>query len=432
MTNRIPRRTFLASSAAGALCLSGMSPRFRKKEEQLRLACIGLGKRGDTNVSIILGENMVALCDVDEANLLPVVDRYPGSKAYVDYRELIEKETLDGIIISTPDHTHAPIALAAMNKGIHVYIEKPLSHNFQETRLIEKKAKETGLVAFMGNQHHATAGYRRAIELLEAKTIGQVKEVHAWTYRPSWQQGVKRPAEGALVPTTLKWDLWLGPAPSRPYHPVYHPVGWRGWWDFGGGALADMGPHLLDPVIWGLKLTSPTTVECKRSDDVSSDVAPSWSMVRFAFPARGDLGAMNIIWYDGGKQPSEEVLGTKQPPANGVMVIGETGKIFIPDLGRNPRVIPNTRGEQLPEPEVKVSLVRGHHQEWLEACRAKKPDPENFAIACRLTELCQLGNIAVRMGKKLKWNAENNQFENEPDANRLLARSYRKGWELPK
>jgi predicted dehydrogenase len=430
-TGSLKRRFFLGVAAASAFALTGQSPRFRPKEEQLRLGFIGLGKRGDTNTSIVLGENKVAFCDVDEAALRPVLDRHEGTKGYVDYREMLDKETLHGVVISTPDHLHAPIALAALNKGVNVFIESPIAHNFKEVRRIEAKAKEKGLVAWMGNQHLSSAGYRRAVELLETQTIGQVKEVHAWTYRPTWSQGVKRPADGSPLPAGLNWDLWLGPAAERPYHPVYHPNGWRGWWDFGGGALADVGPHLLGPVFAGLKLAAPNSIIVKHSGDVSAEVAPTWSKICFEFPARGELMGMKLFWYDGGQMPKPETHSMKQPPANGLIVIGEKGKLFIPDLGRSPKIINQLQSEPLVEPEVKVALVRGHHHQWIDACRDKKPDPEGLARACRLTELCQLGNIALRIGKTLKWNASKNEFEGNAEANKLLGRTYRKGWELP-
>jgi predicted dehydrogenase len=428
------RRSFLAASAASAIGLAGAGPRLMNKETQLRVACVGLGKRGEVNATITIGEQMVALCDVDEGLLLPWIDRFPGSKPYSDWRELIEKETIDALIISTPDHLHAHIALAAMNKGIHVYVETPVAHNMLEVRRLVKKAKEKNVVAFMGNQYHASAGYVRARELLDAKTIGEVKEVHAWTYRPSWAQGVKRPADGYPPPPKLNWDLWLGPSLERPYHPIYHPTGWRGWWDFGCGALGDMGPHMLDPIFWALKLDYPTTISAETSNDGNLDVAPSWSKVHFEFAARGDMPALKLTWYDGGQKPPAEILSPhyEQPPANGVMVVGELGRMFIPDLGRNPRVIPNTRGELLQEPELKATPSRGLHQEWLDACRTKQPNHDHFANCCKLTEICHMGNIAVKTGKKLEWSTQKNMFVNNPDANRLVRRAYRSGWELPK
>jgi predicted dehydrogenase len=395
---------------------------------------VGLGKRGEVNATINVGEQMVALCDVDENLLLPWVDRYPGSRPYVDWREMLDKEKLDALVISTPDHLHAHIALTALNKGMHVYIETPVAHNMLEVRRVEKKAKETGLVAYMGNQYHFSSGYTRARELLAAKTIGQVKEVHAWSYRPAWPQGVKRPEKVSPLPPKLNWDLWLGPAPVRPFHDIYHPTGWRGWWDFGCGVLGDMGPHLLDPVFFALQLDYPHTISAETSGDGSLEVAPSWSRVVFEFGPRGDLPPVTLTWYDREVKPPVELLAPhyENPPANGVMVVGELGRLFIPDFGRNPRVIPNTRGEVLPEPDHVATPARGHHQAWLDACRAGKPDHELFAMCCKLTEVCHMGNIAIKIGKKLNWSSAKNQFLGNLDATKLVRRPYRTGWDLPK
>jgi len=469
------RRKFLgASAAAGSLAFLGAAPPAGGLigERRIAVACIGTSNRGETNCIVMVGQDMKALCDVDEDRLLPMLEKYPSAKPFADWRELLDKTQLEALVISTPDHQHAPIALAAMKKGLHVYIEKPLAHNILEVRKIERMAKEKNLVAWMGNQHHAAAGYRRAIEHLEAGTIGPIKEVHAWTHRPStWAQGIKRPLDGALPPPNLDWDLWLGPAPERSYHMIYHPIGWRGWWDFGGGALADMGPHLIDPVFTGLKLHAPTSVTAECSNDGNDDVAPSWTSVKFEFPSRGDKPPVTLTWYDYDRRPPKELTPGFRLPLNGVLCIGELGKMFIPDLGGAPKIIPNNRGEPLPEPEQKVSLTRGHQQDWLEAIRTGKPNHNQFSEACRLTELCLVGNIAVRLckpdpasiekdekpadasakladtkkdiakkddgkpkiarlDKPLKWDVAKGEFDN-PTANKLLGRDYRKGWELP-
>lgn len=453
------RRRFLTTTAAAAssLALLGAAPRQSLlNQRRIAVGCIGTAGRGETNCIVMVGQDVRALCDVDENHLKPRIEQYPTAKTFADWREMLDKVELEAVVISTPDHLHAPIALAAMNKGLHVYIEKPLAHNIQEVRKIEAMAKKKGVVAWMGNQHHVAAGYRRAIEHLEAGTIGPIKEIHAWTNRPSsWAQGIKRPLDGSPVPSNLNWDLWLGPAPERSYNPIYHPVGWRGWWDFGGGALADMGPHLLDPVFTGLKLGAPATVTADVSIDPGTDpndVAPSWTIVKFEFPARGKAPPVTLTWYDGDQNrnphPPKEAAGAVRVPMNGVMCIGELGKMFIPDLGKAPTIIPNDRAEPLPEPEQKVTLTRGYQQDWLDACRNGKPRMDLFSEACRLTEVCLVGNIAVRLARRvpdekdaegkpiarlakpLKWDSAKGQFDS-PHANKLLGRTYREGWELP-
>jgi predicted dehydrogenase len=424
------RRTFLAASAAvGSAAFLGAAPA-KKEERRIAVGCIGVANRGETNCVLMVGQDVRALCDVDQKHLNGMSERFPAAKPFADWREMLDKVELEAVLISTPDHHHAPLALAAMKKGLHVYIEKPVAHTIEEVRKIEALAKEKNVVAWMGNQHHVSAGYRRAIEYLEAGTVGPIKEIHAWTSRPTWIQGVKRPSEGSPVPPDLSWDLWLGPAPERAYNPIYHPVQWRGWWDFGGGTLADFGSHLLDPVFSGLKLQAPTSVSATVSETGNDDTAPEWSIVKFEFPATGAQPACTLTWYDGGNRPAPEMMPNVRMPMNGVLCVGEKGKLFIPDLGRPPRVFSNMRGEVLPEPEQKVALTRGHQQDWLAACREGKPNQALFSEACRLTELCQVGNIAIRMKKPLKWDAARGTFD-LPEANQLLRRTYRKGWELP-
>lgn len=440
----IDRRQFLAAAAASSaaalggtsLHASGQETRPRRgrliDERRLAVASFGVGGRGETNTILMVGQEIKALCDVDDNFLTSMGIRYPNSKPYFDWREVLDKVELEAVVVSTPDHQHAPIALAAMKKGRHAYIEKPLARTIAEVRQIEALAKEKNLAVWMGNQHHVSAGYHRAIELIEANTIGTIKEVHVWTNRPSWLQGkeVKLPLAAEMPPDTLKWDLWLGPAADRPYNHLYHPVTWRGWWDFGGGPLADMGPHLLDPIFTALKLNSPVTITPETSGDGNEHVGPTWSILRFQFPARGELPELSVTWYDAGKKPPAQLAGRMRLPMNGTICVGELGKLFIPDLGRMPTIIPNARGEELPEPEPVMILTRGHQQDWLDAVRNSEPKHDQLAEACRLTELCLAGNIAIRLNKPVKWDPAKGQFDS-PEANQLMAGKYRQGWELP-
>jgi predicted dehydrogenase len=431
MTSVNRRRFLTASAAAGSAAFLGAGPKIGLRNERpVSVACVGVGNRGETNTVLMVGQTVKAICDVDDKFLQPMLTRFPEAKPYVDWRELLEKEQLEALVVSTPDHLHAPIALTAMKKGLHVYIEKPIAHTIDEVRRIEAEAKARNLAVWMGNQHHISAGYLRVIDMIEANLIGPIKEVHVWTNRPTWLQGVSRPAGEGELPSTLNWDLWLGPAPVRPYQSIYHPVGWRGWWDFGGGAIADMGPHLIDPVYTGLKLNTPVSISVETDDKGNEECAPGWSILTFDFPARGDMPPLKLTWYDGGKKPSQEVTGMRRLPMNGAMCIGEVGKISIPDLGRMPLAIPNVRGEPLPELEQKVTLTRGHQQDWLDACRSGKPRHDQLTEACRLTELCLAGSIATRLKKSLKWDPSKGTFDDDA-ANKLRSREYREGWKLP-
>lgn len=401
-------------------------------ERRLAVASFGVAGRGSTNTILMVGQDMKALCDVDDNHLQSMMIHYPNTKPFFDWREVLDKVPLEAVVISTPDHQHAPIALAAMNKGLHAYIEKPLAHTIQEVRLIEALAKKKDLAVWMGNQHHVSAGYRRAIELIEANTIGPIKEVHVWTSRPSWLQGkeVKLPPDSQTAPEHLNWDVWLGPAADRPYNEIFHPVTWRGWWNFGGGPLADMGPHLIDPLFTSLRLNSPVTITPETSGDGNDQVGPTWSIIRFEFPARDELPELKLTWYDGGKRPPAGLAGRLRLPLNGSVCVGELGNMFIPDLGRVPTVISHVRGEILPVPDPGMILTRGHQQDWLDACRNSAPNHEQLSEACRLTELCLAGNIAVRLKKPLKWDPTKGKFD-DAEANKLLGKTYRKGWELP-
>ncbi|MCA9204074.1 MAG: Gfo/Idh/MocA family oxidoreductase, partial [Planctomycetales bacterium] len=348
-------------------------------------------------------------------------------------------------VISTPDHTHAPIALAALRRGLHVYCEKPLAHSVAELRSMSAAATERpSLVTQMGNQHHASDGYRRAVEWIRSGRLGEVREVHVWSSRPIWPQGIDRPADAPPVPESLHWDLWLGPAPERPYHPAYHPMRWRGWWDFANGAIGDMGPHLIDAVQWGLNLPSPVRIEAE-SSPVNDETAPLWSIVRFDFempsteasdgePAAADANPpstvreLSLTWYDGGKQPPAEVTGVARPPAQGALVIGSDAKLFIPELGRQPIVVPRQKGERIEPPEPSLPRPASHMDEWLTACKQGRSTSSDFAYGRQLSELCLLGAIATRVGQPLTWSTTDGHFTNNPAANKLLKREYRDGW----
>lgn len=453
---RIPlsRRRFVGGLGAGAasilfvpghvLGLGGAKPPI----EKLNIAGIGVGGQGGHVVSQMTSENIVALCDVDSGHAGGVFRRYPQAKVYQDYRKMLEQQKdIDAVIVATPDHLHAIISIAAMKLGKHVYCEKPLSHSVWESRQMTRIARENKVATQMGNSGQASEETRLLCEMIWDNAIGPVREVHVWTDRPSnglfneyWPQGVDRPQDTPPVPRTLDWDLWLGPAPTRPYHPIYAPFRWRGWWDFGTGALGDIGCHSFDPVFRALKLGSPLSVQAS-STRVNLETYPLASMVTYEFPARGEMPPLKLVWYDGGLRPPrpEELDADAVMGDNGHLFIGDKGKILTKRGGRKGgyTLIPARRAQAYGEPPKKLPRSIGHHQEWIAACKGGPPAGANFDWAGPLTEVVLLGNVALRQQmreelttKKLLWDNEKLRFTNSESANQFLKREYRAGWTL--
>src|SRR5215471_2319596 len=338
----LSRRQFLkASLVAGATLLPGwplnlMADTLRRisPNEKLNLGIIGVGGRGADNINGVSTENIVALCDVAQNNLARASSNFPDAKTYQDFRVMLDKEkSLDAVVVSTPDHVHAIAAITAMKHGKHVYCEKPLAHSIWEARKMSEAAAKYKVATQMGTQGHAFEGTRRAVEALQAGAIGEVREMHVWTDRPAnwWPQGVNRPTDTPPVPSTLNWDLWLGPAPWRPYNPAYVPFKWRGFWDFGTGAIGDMGIHNTDTAYWGLNLDVPTSIEVKQSSPLFKETAPAWSIIELNFPARGHLPPVRMMWYDGDKLPPTELFLGEPTVKNGSLVIGSKGTLFTRD-----------------------------------------------------------------------------------------------------
>lgn len=426
------RRRCLVQSAAllaGGVWQSAAAAPSQSAGGRLNIGVIGAGGRGIDNIAAMAGENIAALCDVDERRLGPVASRHRKAKTYRDFRKLLDQPDLDAAVVCTPNHTHAVAAIAAMRRGLHVYCEKPLAHNVRETQKMAEVARQTKVATQMGNQHHGSAGYRRAVQIIRSGVLGAVRRVHAWTVRPIWPQGIDRPAETPPAPGALDWDLWLGPAPRRPYHSAYHPRLWRGWWDFGGGALADYVPHILDPVYEGLQLTAPARISAT-SSPVSDQTAPKWSILEFQFPNRGELPPVHVTWYDGGKRPPPEATGFPRLPPNGALLLGEHGKLFVPELGKMPTAVANEQGERLDLPEAPPAPEQSHWQEWLAGCKSGGRTSSDFAYGACLTEVALLGNIALRVGEAVEWDATAGRFTSAPAANKLLGRENRDGWKL--
>ncbi len=424
------------------LGLGGSKP----PSEKLNIAGVGIGGQGAQDLAQMTSENIVALCDVDTAHAAGTFRKFPNAKVHKDYRKMLEEQKdIDAVVVGTPDHLHAPVSLAAMKMGKHVYCEKPLTHSVWEARQVAQVARETKVATQMGNQGQASEETRRLCEMIWDNAIGKVTEAHVWTDRPSnglfnqyWPQGIGRPKDCPPVPPTLDWDLWLGPAPERPYHPAYLPFVWRGWWDFGTGALGDIGCHALDPVFRALKLGHPLSVQAS-STRVNEETYPLASMVTYQFPARGSMPALKLTWYDGGLRPPrpQELEDDQEMGANGHLFIGDKGKILsLRTQGkRGYQLIPEARAKSYGDPPKKLPRSPGHYKEWIEACKGGKPGGSNFGWAGPLTEVVLLGNVALRLQlreelttRKLMWDGPNMRFTNSDDANKFLRREYRPGW----
>ena len=389
------RRAFLvyggaaAATAALGSCLSlGGSPRVRApKSGPLKLGIIGVGGRGAENLAAVAGEDIVALCDVDAAHLSAAAVGFPKAAHFVDYREMIEEVELDAVVISTPDHTHAPATLSALRAGLDVYCEKPLAHTLEEARAVTLAARRYGAVTQMGTQIHAGDNYRRVVELIRAGAIGRVREAHCWVGK-SWGGG-ERSQDRPPVPAGLDWKRWLGTAPRRPYHPDYHPAGWRRFWDFGTGTLGDMGCHHLDLPFWALGLKRPQRVHAE-GPPVSAETGPTSLRVRWIFPE------VDLWWHDGGLRPLQFAQGLLPEWGDGTLFVGEGG-LLLADYDRHVLLPESKFAGFLPPPPSIPSSV-GHHQEWLEACRARKTTTCHFGYAGPLTETVLLGVMAYRTG----------------------------------
>lgn len=428
------RRTFLKQAAALTVVsstLGQMPARALAPSDKLNIGIIGAGGRGSANLAAVSGENIVALCDVDAQRAAGAFDQFAQAARFTDFRRMLdEQKDLDAVVISTPDHTHAPAAIMAMRRGLHVYCEKPLSHSVAEARLMRQVAASSGVATQMGNHGHSLDGSRQSVEILRSGAIGPVRTVHVWTDRPIWPQGVARPQETPAVPSTLDWDLWLGPAPQRPYHPAYAPFNWRAWWDFGTGALGDMACHVADVAFWALDLGYPETISAE-SSAVNNETAPEWSIVRYQFPARGELPPVELVWYDGKKKPSPEVAHGKELPDNGMILVGDKGVMLVTDpYGAVSELLPEASFAGYEPPAPTLPRSPGHHQEWINACKGGPAALSNFDYSALMTEALLLGNAAIRAGKKLTYDAAMMQFQGVPDADEFLKREYRPGYEL--
>ena len=424
------RRAFLRKSAAlGSLAagyglLGGRAlAEERSANEKLNIAFVGTAAQARFSIDNLKNQNIVALCDIDDLLLGKASSDFPQAKTYVDFRKMLEQPDIEAVVVGTPDHIHAPATVMALRLGKHVYCEKPLTHTVAEARLVAQEAAKAKKATQMGTQIHAGDNYRRVVELVQSGAIGKVAEVHTWA--SSGAGGGDRPKDTPPVPSTLHWDLWLGPAPERPYNAAYVPFKWRSWWDFGGGGTADLGCHHMDLPFWALGLRHPTSVVAE-GPALNAETTPLGLEARYEFPARGDQPAVKLTWYSSERIP-KSIRGFT-PPGAGNLFVGDKGMLFA-DYGSY-RLLPEAdfAGFKAPEPTIPKSI--GHHAEWVKACKDGSPTTCNFDYSGALTEAVLLANVSYRLGKPLAWDAANLRATNAPDAERFIHKEYRKGWAI--
>ena len=442
---RITRRKAIQAGAASAFAFDFFPARVFGANARLAVAGIGAGGKGRADIagSAAAGADIVALCDVDQGRGAASFKKYPKAKRFTDFRVMLDKmgKSIDACTISTPDHTHAVATMMAMGMGKHCYTQKPLTHDVWEARELVRLAGESGVATQMGNQAHAAEPIRRVVELVRAGIIGDVTEAHVWTNRPVWPQGMAARPPKAPVPANVDWDLWLGPAPFREYGEGYVPFKWRGWWDFGTGALGDMACHLMDMAWWSLDLGVPTHVEAQHGGG-TKESPPKWAVIDYQFPARGKRPPVKLVWYDGKKDgvqnaPSLETTGGVNMTKGGgrgnfgTMLVGTKGKLFF-NRFRNSWKVTGRAADEVKHIEQNtpktIPRVKSNYTEWLDAAAGKGHAPlSRFEIAGPYTEVVLLGNLAIRANEPVDWNAKKGTAENAK-ANRYVRREYRKGW----
>ncbi len=464
---QVSRRAFMGTAATAAgftivprRVLGGTG--YQAPSDTVNVAVVGyIHGMGTSNLlNVIKSDNVVALCDLDESvaakealKRRDTIAKVPKATMYKDYRVMLEKQKdIDAVLVATPDHWHALIAMASMQLGKHVYVQKPLTRTISEARALTEAARKYKVVTQMGNQGHSEEGLRLMQEWLEAGAIGPVREVHCWTNRPIWPQGMPRPSEVMAVPEGLDWDFWLGPAPERPFHKTYHPFGWRAWQDFGAGAMGDMGCHVLDASFTILKLGAPTSVISTLAYNFLppapgqrgfgqrveyNDSYPPSSLIHLSFPARGDMPPVKMHWYDGGLLPErpEDLEPDRQMPESGTIFVGDKGKMWCETYSESPRLIPESAMQAFQRPPRTLPRVEGgragHEKNWLDAIRQKGTAVANFDYAGPFTEAVLLGNVSLRFpGERLMWDAASMKVTNKPEADQFVQHNYRGKWSL--
>jgi len=432
--SRQSRREFLGRSALAGTALAGAAlgggvwsslalAESNSPNEKLNIGCIGTANQARFSIENVSRENIVAACDIDDNYLAKMISDFPKAKKYNDFRKLLEQPGIDAVVVAVPDHIHAPATAAALHLGKHVYCEKPLTHTVFEARTIAELAAKAKVATQMGTQIHAGDNYRRVVEAIQSGAIGRVKEVHTWAGR-SWGGG-NRPTDTPPVPPTIHWDLWLGPAPKRPYNPIYLPARWRGWWDFGGGNIGDMACHHMDLPFWALGLRHPATIEAE-GPALNPETCSLGLIVRYEYAATNDRPDLKLTWYDGDKIPP--TIHGHPTGGGGNLFVGEKGMLWSDYDSHHLYPEKDFADYKPPKPSIPSSI--GHHAEWLLACKTGSPTTCNFGYAGPLTEAVLLGNVAYRTGKRLEWDAEKLQATNCPEAERFLRNKYRERWTL--
>ena len=442
----VNRRRFLQTTAAAAGSLTFAAPAILRAKgvvEKLNVAVIGAGGRGGANLGAVAGtENIVTLCDVNEGNLNRAAAAHPKAKTVVDFRKVFDHPNeFDAVIVSTCEHTHAFATLAALQLGKHVYCEKPLTHSIWEARVIREAAAKVKVATQMGIQIHSGSNYRRVVELIQTGAIGPVREAHVWVSRAwGWQSDADAKKHGDLVstqdrpkvssplPKGLDWDLWLGPAPERPFHEIYFPgPRWYRWWEWGSGTMSDLGSHWNDLPFWALKLKAPLTVEAS-GPPPHPDLAPASMQATYEYGARGDMPPVKLTWYQGVNKP--KIWTDKGIPQwdSAALFIGDKG-MLLADYGKY-LLLPEDKYKDFKKPEPFIPESPGQQAEWVRACKTDLQTTCNFEYSGWLTEANHLGNVAYRVGKKIEWDAENLRCTNAPEAAAIIRREYRPGWKL--
>lgn len=437
MSNEITRRGFLKGAAVGGfglLILRDSKMAFGyEANEKLNIAAIGCGGKGDSDLhSVARTENIVALCDVRSEPLDKCSKDFPSARIYSDFRRMLDEMhgKIDAVTVSTPDHTHAVASMMAMKMGKHVYCQKPLTHSIYEARMMRDTARKYKVATQMGNQGSAANGLRETVEVIQSGVIGQVYEIHVWSNRPVWPQGLERPTDTPACPSSLHWDQWLGPAPARPYNPCYQPFNWRGWHDFGCGAVGDMGCHTLNTAFRALDLRNPLSVTAEVFE-ATEETYPKRSIITFLFPERHGLRTLRLKWYDGGLKPPADMIDGRELPGSGVVYLGDKGRIFSPDdYGAKYELLPKDKFEGYKPPAQTIPRSPGHYEEWIAACKGGAPAYANFDMASAITETLLIGNLAILTGEPIYFDPVNLKAINCPKADYWINTPYRKGWEL--
>ncbi|HVV72463.1 MAG TPA: Gfo/Idh/MocA family oxidoreductase [Verrucomicrobiae bacterium] len=433
MSNLLTRRNFLrrTGSAGAGLWLATLLPAQARKispNEKLNIGMIGVAHQANYDLTNVTSENIVALCDVDDSYLAPAAKQFPSAKTYTDFRRLLDQKDIDAVVVATPDHTHAVATVAALKSGRHVYCEKPLTRTLSECRIVQETARKAKRATQIGTQIHAGTNYRRVVELVQTGAIGPVEQVHVWV--KATYGGKDRPSDTPPVPPALHYDLWLGPVPSRPYSPEYLPLAWRNWWAFGGGALADFGCHFMDLPHWALGLKVPLKAEVVDGPPVHPESVPPWLIVKYQYPARGNMPGVALTWYHGGKQPPPDVLSSELAAdwKSGVLFIGQKG-MLLSDYSRHV-LLPEKdfTGFVPPTPFIPDSI--GHHAEWIRACKTGEPTTCGFEYSAPLTEAVLLGNLTYRVGTPIDWDSRHLEARGCKAAEQYIHHRYRPGWKL--